>query len=77
MCWCLASFGQAGDNRSLRHGDGVRYRMGGHTNMACIGEAAMKVVLNDLLLFTLAAFVTGIVIAAATLLFMTGSALRR
>ena len=71
MCWCLASFGQAGDNRSLRarHGDGVRYRMGGHTNMACIGEAAMKVILNDLLLFTcLAAFVTGIVIAAATLL---------
>jgi hypothetical protein len=42
--------------------------MGGHTNMACIGEAAMKV-LNDLLLFTcLAAFVAGIVIAAATLL---------
>jgi hypothetical protein len=33
------------------------------------GEAAMTVVLNDLLLFTcLAAFVTGIVIAAATLL---------
>jgi hypothetical protein len=52
--------------------------MGGHTNMACIGEAAMKVILNDLLLFTcLAAFVTGIVIAAATLLIMTGSALRR
>jgi len=43
--------------------------MVGHTNMACIGEAAMKVILNDLLLFTcLAAFVTGIVIAAATLL---------
>jgi hypothetical protein len=33
------------------------------------GEGAMSVVLNDLLLFTcLAAFVTGIVIAAATLL---------
>jgi hypothetical protein len=33
------------------------------------GEAAMSVVLNDLLLFScLAAFVTGVVIAAATLL---------
>jgi hypothetical protein len=37
--------------------------------MARIGEAAMSVVLNDLLLFScLAAFVTGVVIAAATLL---------
>ena len=36
---------------------------------AATGEGAMSVVLNDLLLFTcLAAFVTGIVIAAATLL---------
>ena len=44
-------------------------RLGNHTNMARIGEAAMSVVLNDLLLFScLAAFVTGIVIAAATLL---------
>jgi hypothetical protein len=35
--------------------------------MACIGEAAMSVIVNDLLLFCcLAAFVTGIVIAAAT-----------
>jgi hypothetical protein len=43
--------------------------MGYPTTMACIGEAAMTVILNDLLLFTcLAAFVTGIVIAAATLL---------
>jgi hypothetical protein len=48
----------------------VRYGVGRHTkNMARIGEAAMSVVLNDLLLFScLAAFVTGIVIAAATLL---------
>ena len=43
--------------------------MGEHTNMARNGEAAMTVVLNELLLFScLAAFVTGIVIAAATLL---------
>jgi len=37
--------------------------------MARTGEAAMSVVLNDLLLFScLTALVTGIVIAAATLL---------
>jgi hypothetical protein len=37
--------------------------------MARMGEAAMSVVLHDLLLFSfLAAFVTGVVIAAATLL---------
>jgi hypothetical protein len=68
-----AAIGQAlaafGFGLSLfRHGAGVRY-FGAHANMACIGEAAMKVILNDLLLFScLAAFVTGIVIAAATLL---------
>jgi hypothetical protein len=39
------------------------------TWLARIGEAAMTGVLNDLLLFScLAAFVTGIVIAAATIL---------
>ena len=39
------------------------------TPMARTGEAAMSVVLNDLLLFScLTALVTGIVIAAATLL---------
>jgi hypothetical protein len=53
----------------FRHGAGVRYRMGVTPTWPGIGEAAMKVILNDLLLFTcLAAFVTGIVIAAATLL---------
>ena len=39
------------------------------TWLALIGEAAMTGVLNDLLLFScLAAFVTGVVIAAATML---------
>ena len=39
------------------------------TWLARIGEAAMTGVLNDLLLFScLAAFVTGVVIAAATIL---------
>jgi hypothetical protein len=39
------------------------------TSLARIGEAAMTGVLNDLLLFSgLAAFVTGLVIAAATIL---------
>jgi len=43
--------------------------LGDHTNMARNGEAAMSVVLNDLLLFScLTALVTGVVIAAATLL---------
>jgi hypothetical protein len=43
---------------------------GTHTTwLAHIGEAAMTGVLNDLLLFScLAAFVTGVVIAAATIL---------
>jgi hypothetical protein len=43
---------------------------GTHTNMARLhGDAAMTGVLNDLLLFScLAAFVTGVVIAAATIL---------
>jgi hypothetical protein len=53
----------------FRHGTGVRCPLGDRTNMARNGEAAMTVVLNELLLFScLAAFVTGIVIAAATLL---------
>src|SRR5262245_16470482 len=52
----------------FRHGTGVRCALGNHIH-GPHGEAAMTVVLNDLLLFTcLAAFVTGIVIAAATLL---------
>jgi hypothetical protein len=66
ICQALAAFGFG--LSLFRHGAGVRY-FGAHANMACIGEAAMKVILNDLLLFScLAAFVTGIVIAAATLL---------
>jgi len=45
--------------------------------MAPNGEAAMSVVLNDLLLFScLTALVTGVVIAAATLLIVSRSASR-
>jgi hypothetical protein len=54
----------------FRHGAGVRYcRRGNHAKMARNGEGAMIGVLNDFLLFScLTAFVTGIVITAATLL---------
>jgi hypothetical protein len=59
---------QSSTTSLFRHGRGVRCALGNHTH-GPHGEAAMSVVLNDLLLFScLTALVTGIVIAAATLL---------
>ena len=63
--------GQAHDqSRQRRIFATVRVRYGRRRqSMARMGEAAMSVVLHDLLLFSFsAAFVTGVVIAAATLL---------
>src|SRR5262249_32996780 len=57
LCQSMAAFGFGPS--LFRHGAGVRY-FGIHANMACIGEAAMRVILNDPLLFScLATFVTG------------------
>src|SRR5262249_13044796 len=59
---------QSSTTSLFRHGKGERCAQGNHTH-GPHGEAAMSVVLNDLLLFScLTALVTGIVIAAATLL---------
>ena len=64
----LGSFVPQSSIRSLfRHSRGVRCALG--IDHGPHGEAAMSVVLNDLLLFfCLTALVTGILIAAATLI---------
>ena len=63
--WELSS--QSSTRSPFRHSRGVRCALG--IDHGPHGEAAMSVVLNDLLLFSfLTALVTGIVIAAATLI---------
>jgi hypothetical protein len=58
---------QSSTRSRFRHGSGVPCALG--IDHGPHGEAAMSVVLNDLLLFScLAALVTGIVIAPATLI---------